>query len=341
MLNSLVEIFDLKEKNSYAIVGNFKNAGKTTVLNKLLGDISKMNKKAGISSIGWDGETIDRVYKTEKPAVIIPKNSFAATCKMLLPVSSNLFKIHNDTGIETILGSIYIIEALNDMKIEIVGPRDLVSTKETIIKLKELADYVILDGALNRNTSASSFITDGFILSILYNWKESLSEFEKSLLLFYEKYNKIDIVDNSKIKVNTLELIENNVITVGFGNDVYYFDFGNPIHNEEKLLNIIKKPDWIYLPGSLTDLTIEKLSNFFVDIDIIIDDFTKNFLSSKFISILKNRNCNIYYLFSSKLMGITVSTWTSSGIQSINPKNLISLVKSIFKGYVVVDLFYN
>ncbi len=341
MSYTLIDIFNLEEKNSYAIIGNSKNAGKTTVLNRLIKDCIKKNKVAGISSIGWDGEIVDRVYKTEKPAVIAPKGTFVATCKQLLPISSSLFKIHLDTSIETILGSIYIIEALNELKVEIVGPRDLNSCKKLISKLLYLSDYLFLDGALNRSSSASSLITDGFILSIVYPGTESLIEFEKSILLFYEKYKKFRILEKEKVNIDLNKLLEKNLVTVGFENNFQFLDFENPIHNEEKILNLGKKPSWIYLPGALTDLTFEKLSSIFVDIDIIIDDFTKNFLSSRVISLLKSRNCNIYYLFSSKLKGITVSTWTFKGYSQITSEKLISIVSGIFNNYPVIDLFYS
>ncbi len=341
MKKSLLKLFDLKEKNSYAIIGNSKNAGKTTVLNKLLIDISKENKIAAISSIGWDGELVDRVYKTEKPAVLVPKGSFVATCKELLPISSTLFKIHDDTGIETILGSIYIIEALENIKIEVVGPRDLTSTKFLIEKLNKYSDFVLLDGALNRNTSASSLITDGFILSIVYSGKENIVDFEKSLQLFFEKYKNFNTINRLEYNFDISILIEKNVVAVGNDKDIVFFDFENPIHNEQILFNLEFKPDWIYFPGSITDIMVEKLSSFFVDINIIVDDFTKNFLSSRVLNILKNRNCKISYLFSSNLIGITVSTWSEGKYAKSLPSELISIVKSIFIDYPIVDLYYN
>lgn len=341
MRNSLLKIFNLEEKKSYAIIGNSKNAGKTTVLNKIIKDISEINKKSAVSSIGWDGETVDRVYKTEKPAVMIPKGSFVATCKELLPINSSLFKIHEDSKIETILGSIYIVEALSNMKVEIVGPRDLRSTKNLIEKLKNFSDYIILDGALSRTTSASSMITDGFILSIVYSGRESILDFENNIRLFYEKYNNFEIIDKESLKINPTQLITKNLVALGRDQDIIFMDFQNPIQNEERLLKVESNADWIYLPGALTDITVEKLSNFFVDIKIVLDDWTKNFLSQRMLTILKNRNCKIYYLFNSKLVGVTISTFSYSNYIKSLPNQLISIVKSIFTDYPIVDLFYN
>lgn len=341
MQNSLLKIFNLEEKKSYAIVGNSKNAGKTTVLNKLLKDISFEGKTCAVSSIGWDGETIDRVYKTEKPAVLLPEGSYAATCKDLIPISCYLFSILEDTSIETILGSIYIIKALKNLKIEIVGPRDLKSTKNLIDKLKNYADFVLLDGALSRNTSASSMITDGFIFSILYNGKDKIIDFEKNIILFYEKYKKFEIVDKSILNIEPFELLSKNSIVVGNKSQIKILNIENPIHNEDIIFSLELKPDWVYLPGALTDIVVEKLSSFFVDINIIIDDFTKNFLSSKFINILNDRNCKILYLFSSKLVGITISTWSEGKFAKAIPSEIIKIVSAIFKDYPIIDLHFN
>ena len=53
-----------------SIVGNTKNAGKTTVLNYYL---EKFDKPIGLSSIGLDGEEIDQVNFLEKPRIFVDK----------------------------------------------------------------------------------------------------------------------------------------------------------------------------------------------------------------------------------------------------------------------------
>ena len=66
-----------------SIVGMCKNAGKTTVLNRLL-SLKANGEVWGLTSIGRDGESTDVVTGTEKPGIFVPQGTLIATAKDML-----------------------------------------------------------------------------------------------------------------------------------------------------------------------------------------------------------------------------------------------------------------
>ena len=54
---------------SVSIIGMCKNAGKTTVLNRLIQELSHSGQVLALTSIGRDGEDKDLVTGTKKPGI--------------------------------------------------------------------------------------------------------------------------------------------------------------------------------------------------------------------------------------------------------------------------------
>ncbi len=59
--------------NCISITGLAKNTGKTSVLNYVLSE--NFHKRRAITSIGYDGESVDQITDTEKPVIYIKKNT--------------------------------------------------------------------------------------------------------------------------------------------------------------------------------------------------------------------------------------------------------------------------
>ena len=67
----LIEIIKQNNYETVSIIGLAKNAGKTVTLNYLIEEAINLNIKTGIASTGRDGENIDLVTKTQKPAIFL------------------------------------------------------------------------------------------------------------------------------------------------------------------------------------------------------------------------------------------------------------------------------
>ena len=64
---------------SLSIIGMCKNAGKTTVLNKLIAELNESRVRLGLTSIGRDGESTDLVTRTAKPGIYVYEGTLVAT----------------------------------------------------------------------------------------------------------------------------------------------------------------------------------------------------------------------------------------------------------------------
>ncbi len=156
-MNNILDL--IKDYNSVSIIGMNKNVGKTTTLNHILKE-ARGNRLLGLTSIGRDGEDLDRVTATEKPKIYIEKNTIIATAKQCLFNSDITKEILKTTGIHTPMGEIVICRALSDGYVDLGGPS--VNSYMTEIRDELLSlncDLVIVDGALSRKTFASPATT--------------------------------------------------------------------------------------------------------------------------------------------------------------------------------------
>ena len=152
--------------SSISIIGMGKNTGKTTVLNHIINEARGHINPLGLTSIGYDGEQEDQVTLTLKPRIYVERGTLIATARQLLKASDITKEIILTTGIQTPVGEVLIVKALSDGYVELGGP----SINNQVVKvcklLKDLGCQLILvDGALDRRTSASPAITEGTILS--------------------------------------------------------------------------------------------------------------------------------------------------------------------------------
>jgi len=137
------------------IVGNAKNAGKTTVLNALVGAFSDV--RVGVTSIGLDGEELDAVTYLPKPRIRLTPGTLAATAEGCLATAEAGYNILERTGIMTGLGEIVVLE-ITRTGILLVGGPSTVSSTERIVELlrKRGADRIFLDGAFARGSHAAA-----------------------------------------------------------------------------------------------------------------------------------------------------------------------------------------
>lgn len=152
--------------STLAVMGMTKNTGKTVCLNHLLAQAAEHSVGAGVTSIGRDGEARDQVFSIPKPPVVVNPGTCVATARDTLPRAKVRFRALGGTGIDSPLGEILIVRALDQGEMEIAGASRSVDQGRVIALLRQCgADLVILDGALGRSHHASPAIADGVILA--------------------------------------------------------------------------------------------------------------------------------------------------------------------------------
>lgn len=149
-----------------AVMGMAKNTGKTVALNHVLAQAHAAQVPVGVSSIGRDGEDRDQVFLFPKPPVLIWPGSLVATARDTLVRAKLRFKLLGNTGIDSPMGEIVIVKALEYGEMEIAGASRSSDQLKVIQRLKQAGcELVVLDGALGRSHHASPAIADGVILA--------------------------------------------------------------------------------------------------------------------------------------------------------------------------------
>ncbi len=146
-----------------SIVGMCKNAGKTTVLNRLLS--LSGGRVLGLTSIGRDGESTDVVTGTEKPGIFVPEGTLIATAKDLLKLSDITQEIVETTGIPTPLGEVVLVRARSAGYVQLGGPSITAQLRTVSDRFFSLgAQQVIVDGALGRKSLGARTLAESVIL---------------------------------------------------------------------------------------------------------------------------------------------------------------------------------
>jgi|GEM_PF-1763084 hypothetical protein len=366
----LIKEFDLNFKNVYSIIGISKNSGKTTLLNYLIKNIEKNNKNYLITSIGYDGESVDLVTETEKPSIYINKNNYFITYRKFINEISHGLEIIKNIKNESIFGDLYLCKSISYIKTKITGPQNNIHMKNIIKFAKDLIDYFLIDGALDRSSSCSPLISNGYILVISPSYYNSENELKIGIEnLYYKnqiieevsfenidyklKYNiEIEIYNEKNSKIANINIplinlknyiIEKDNIFIFYKNKkIYELKISSIIGNEEKIYPYLKDVSAIYFPKALTEISLKKIyQKLLSDFDIYLLDPTKNFLSYSFYKMIKNSNIRLYYFLKPTLKGIISSTFHPQKKLLINPKYLKKLIASYFKGTKIIDLFYD
>lgn len=160
MLYSLIQPY-----KSLCIVGMCKNAGKTTVLNRLIDGCFMHGSTLGLTSAGRDGESSDLVTNTKKPEIFTYRDTLIATAEAAMKLGNISREIIDTTGMSTPMGEVILMRAMCDGFVQLAGP----SMTSQLIRVRDMllghgAERVIIDGALSRKSLAMPAVSDAAIL---------------------------------------------------------------------------------------------------------------------------------------------------------------------------------
>lgn len=162
-----MRFYDLiRDYYSVSIIGMCKNAGKTTVLNRIICELIDEDVNFAITSIGRDGEGSDLVTGTNKPGIYVRCGTIVATAFELLKYCDVTKEILDATGMSTPMGEVIIFRALSDGAVQIAGPSLVDQLSIVKKKVREFgAQKVLIDGALSRKSLCTHNLSDATILA--------------------------------------------------------------------------------------------------------------------------------------------------------------------------------
>lgn len=137
------------------VIGLCKNAGKTTVLCRLLKELA--DDRLAITSVGRDGERTDIVTGTQKPEIWVRAGTLFATAKGLLPACDVTVEVVHVTDVRTPLGQVAVFRARSDGYVQLAGPSAVGQLDGLAKTFRELgAQRILIDGAAGRKSLAGA-----------------------------------------------------------------------------------------------------------------------------------------------------------------------------------------
>ena len=273
----------IKATRTLSIVGMCKNAGKTTVLNWLLGQ--SRGRVLGLTSIGRDGESTDVVTGTEKPGIFVPEGTLFATAKDMLPLCDVTQEIVYTTGIPTPLGEVVLVRARSAGSVQLAGP-SITSQLKTVSDLffSLGAEQVIIDGALGRKSLGARAVAEGVILCTGAS---------------YDRRMEKVVSDTANVfRIMNLKKAE----TV-------------PKESELPLAEVLKASPEALIPGALTDAAVVPLlkSGALRNARLVVKDPSKVLLTPDTLDKLAIRNVTLETVEAAKVLCVTVNPVSAYG----------------------------
>ncbi len=232
-----------------SIVGNTKNAGKTTVMNHYL---EQLFCRLAITSIGLDGEEIDQITSMEKPRIFVKESYIVATAIDTLKNYSCDYRILEKTNIKTSIGEVVIIEILNEGKALVAGP-SRVKDMQLLISILEKYELekIIIDGAFSRQTFART--SDATIFVVGANKDKDIDKVVKDAYLHYRKFN-LEIMPALPYSFG------HNIGYVSQNNIFQELPFSSVIGNVNDIfVDEVLNAKYLYLPKTISNKFVEKL----------------------------------------------------------------------------------
>ena len=309
-----------------------KNAGKTVAFNTILKEATEKKIRTGLVSYGRDGEETDILNRHEKPRIFIPPETIFVTTSNAYEKSGLNVELIFNTSIKTTLGQVGIYKTSDTGgNVELVGINSISGLKKIKDYIEKNVELLMVDGALDRKSSAIPEITQGIILatgSVLGNTEELVI---KRTIFEIEKINLSEIKDEAVKKI----IFENNNLNTGFllgNNEIHYFKSLTSFNVIDELERFkIPGDSIIYLRGALTDSFCEKLCYGLKakNLTIVLRDSTQIFLNQRNFNLLRNNNFKIFVLKKIKLLAITVNPISPYGVRLDSDKIISGLKKNL------------
>lgn len=272
-----------------SIVGNAKNAGKTTVMNSIFKQLDYSN--IAITSIGLDGEETDQVTFMDKPRVYCKTGYLIATAEETLGEFEAEYRVIEDTDIKTSIGYVKICEIVKPGNALIAGPSIISDMEEVIKKLHKYSlKNIFIDGAFFRHSLAK--VANATIFVVGANLSNNLDKVVLDAVSNVKKFNLEKVSNDLEFLAN-----ESSVCYIKDSQILKKFDFDSVLGNTAIILDSkYNKADFLYLPLSLTNeflqLLVEKRREF--SFDIIVNtpvNIQLNLANIQNLFKLKNKVC--------------------------------------------------
>ena len=330
-------IRDLLHFSSVSVVGLEKNTGKTECLNYILKRLKSSEKQVAVTSIGVDGEEVDRLYHNTKPEITLYDGMVFVTSEKHYREKQLVAEIMDVSNRKTALGRLITARVQSSGKTLLSGPPDTLWLQKILQTMKaQHIDLTLVDGALSRLSLASPAVTDAMILTTGASLSENLTKLLQ-LTLFACKMIALEEVE-PPLK-QQLEPIEKGIWAIDDAGNIHDLNIPSVFGMGERSGEIFKHGNTLFVSGAISDnflinLRIQPQSK---DMTLIIKDFSKAFFSEDAYKAFVNRGGVIKVLRRTKLIAVCVNPVSPSG-RRFDSDELQQRMKEVLGGVPVYDV---
>lgn len=309
----------IKGFKTISVIGMDKNSGKTTVLNHILEE-GRGEYIFGLTSIGWDGESVDQVTNTEKPSIYVDSGTLMATAKGCLSRSDITLEIVGTTGINTPMGEVILARALSCGYVELAGPSTASGVSDVCGSLLKLgADQVIVDGALSRKSSASPSVTEGVILSTGASLSRDIDRVVEETEYITELFS-INVEKDAEIIGKCREMLSYSKAGIIYDDGSYkIIDIPTALEASNEITGYMNEnTSYVAVKGIVTDKFLKGLMNSICikeGVTLIIQDGTRIFAGKETFYMFEKRGFNIRAIDGINLICVTANPTSPYGYE--------------------------
>jgi len=308
-----------------SVIGMAKNAGKTMALNRLLVESQQDATLVALTSIGRDGELEDVVTGTDKPGIEVVPGMIVATTDGCVGRSDARMEILETTGERTPMGNVLILRVRQRGNVEIAGPDTSRGIQHVCLRMLALgADNVLVDGALDRKSSASPAITDATILSTGAVVDRDLDRVVK------ETAHQVALLelprwDHPQLKIPLGDTMDNwlqegsGVGIIRENGSIECLPMATALNGGREIGRAMEKGDaGLLIRGSLTEKTVKDLmsvTDLCREIPVIVEDATRIFVGEREWRIFQKKGLRVNVFQKNQLLFVTANPWSPGGWQ--------------------------
>lgn len=287
-----------------SIIGNAKNAGKTTVLNALIGHIKK---PVVLTSIGLDGEALDQVTFLEKPSIHVRQGDYVLTAKETLTQFTATYKLHFRSSFMTPLGPIVLCEIMTPGTALVAGPSLVSELKELLAVTQEKVPYqIFIDGAFFRQSFVP--LTKACLFVVGANDSPQMEETIERAFYIYQKL--------TLPKTQLLEVSLEPFITLFSPRGKKVLPFQTLIGNEKAVFDALDSDtETLYIPQALNDAFIDRWVQFYPErqLHLIVQDGTHIQLKTEQLKHVFKLASSISVVEPIMVLGVCINPYSPRG----------------------------
>lgn len=304
---------NIRNYRSLAIVGLEKNTGKTVCLNYLLRRLHELGISTAVTSIGVDGEKVDSVYATAKPEITLYEGMQFITSEQHYFQRGLVSKILAVDERRTALGRLVTAQALTQGKVLLSGAATTGLLRSQIDDFKRAGvQLTVVDGALSRLSLASPTVTEAMILATGAAVSPNIQQLVSKTRFAYRLINLEEAPEKLRLSVAQASL---GLWAVDEAGEVHDLNIPSAFLLGRGEENLFRYGSTLFAAGAVSDRLLKYLSRQpnVKDIVLVVQDFTKLFITLEAYVEFTRRGGTIQVLQRSHLMAVCLNPTSPQG----------------------------